>query len=61
MTTHLDQLPEKGFGVLRDVPDVLIVMYSAVGYIKAQYVPGLPGVYQARLTSAGRKYRKEMA
>jgi hypothetical protein len=51
----LDGLPEHGWGVLRIPPVAMLVLHGA-GLIKIQLTP-TPGVYQARLTGAGRRYR----
>jgi hypothetical protein len=50
------QLPAKGWAVVRDVEPVHMHAMELCGYIKVQVVS--PDTFQARLTSAGREYRK---
>lgn len=54
--TILDKLPERGWGVIRCFDPVVVAAYWAAGMIHVQIVGN--GVYQARLTGEGRKYRK---
>lgn len=53
----LDGLPERGWGVLR-CPLAAILVLDGAGLVKVQVVLGRPGVYQVRLTGAGRQYRR---
>lgn len=54
--TLLHALPERGWGVLRASP-VIVAAYTLAGLIKAHTTP-TPGVYEARLTGAGRERRR---
>ena len=51
----LDQLPERGWGVVRATFPVVLA-YQMAGLIKAQRCPQ-PDTWQARLTGAGRELR----
>ena len=52
----LAALPERGWGLVRDVDPLLIVALDTVGLIRAQYTP-IPRAFQARLTATGRAAR----
>lgn len=54
----LDQLPERGWGVLRCNWATILVLHEA-GLAKVQ-VTYQPGVYQARLTGKGRRFRAKV-
>lgn len=49
----LDSLPDRGWGVLRDVSFPSILLLAAADIIKVEVTP-IPNVWQARLTSHGR-------
>jgi hypothetical protein len=53
----LDALPERGWGVVR-APLLLVLILEGAGLIRAQVTP-TRDVFQARLTGAGRRYRRE--
>lgn len=43
--------------MIRGVPTELVLAYWMAGWIKVQVVPGVPGVFQARVTGPGRDAR----
>jgi hypothetical protein len=56
MSTYLAELPERGWGVLRVGNEVVLIL-AAANLIKVQITP-TKNVFQARLTGAGRRYRR---
>jgi hypothetical protein len=56
--SYLEQLPNRGWGVLR-APGVAMLLLHAAGLIKVQLSP-IDEVYQARLTGSGRAYLREV-
>jgi hypothetical protein len=56
---YLSPLPDKGWGVLRCPTEVAIALHLA-GLVKVQ-MTATKGVFHARLTGAGRRYRAASA
>lgn len=56
IVTRLSELPDRGWGVIHDVPFHIALAWWLAGYIKSPDRCPTPGVWQMRLTGAGRAY-----